>query len=96
MEFNAPVSRVLTSVIDASGGAKLAASDAVTSRQQNSRHTLTIANTGDATVYIGGSDVSADNGIPLAAGEKITIPVMTTNGDQVYVNGGSVTIAEWF
>jgi hypothetical protein len=96
MEFNAPVSRVVTSVVDASGGAKVAASDAVNSRQQNSRHTLTIANTGNSTVYFGGSDVSAENGIPLAAGEKITIPVMTTNADQIYVTGGSVTIAEWF
>ncbi len=96
MEFNAPVSRVRTAVIDASGGATLLAGEAVASCKENSRHTLTVANKGDATVYIGGSDVTADNGIPLAAGEKMTIPVMTTNYDQVYACGGSVVIAEWF
>ena len=96
MEFNAPVSRVTTCVVDASGGATLLASEEVKARQMNSRHTLTVANTGDATVYIGGKDVTAEDGLPLAAGEKITIPVMTTNADQIYAIGGSVTIAEWF
>lgn len=96
MEFNSAVSRVRTCVIDAAGGATLLAGVEVASRKENSRHTLTIANAGSGTVYIGGSDVTADNGIPLAAGEKITIPVMTTNHDQVYATGGSVVIAEWF
>ena len=96
MEFNRPVSRVLVSKVSASGSAAIAASEAVISRQECARHTLTIVNSGSGTVYIGDKDVSSDNGIPLANGEKITIPVVTTTYDQVYVVGGDVTIAEWF
>lgn len=92
--FNRPVSRVKTSVLDATS-AVAAASDSVLARQENGRHTVSITAKG-GTVYIGGADVSAENGMPVEDGATVTIPVESTTTDNLYVVGGSVILTEYF
>lgn len=48
------------------------------------------------TVYLGGEDVSASNGIPLASGSNRLIPVNNGGAAQIYLAGsGSVILAEY-
>ena len=92
--FNRPVSMVKTTKLTATN-ATLAASPAVVARQLGGRHTISLAASG-STVYVGGSDVTKDNGLPLEAGQVLTIPVSTDRVDQIYVIGGTVILTEWF
>lgn len=34
---------------------------------------LVVANVGAATIYVGGSDVTTSNGVPIAAGASLTV-----------------------
>lgn len=92
--FNHPVNRVKTTVLKAST-AVVAASEAVISKLDGGRHTITIAPK-SGTIYVGGADVSSANGLPIAAGASLTIPVSRDRVDQVYVVGGDVILTEWF
>lgn len=62
------------------------------------RHTVEIANTGTADVYIGGSDVTTNTGIPIKAGTSKIIPVSHYSSiDNLYIVGsGKVVIGEYF
>jgi hypothetical protein len=92
--FNRPVSMVKTTKLNATNATK-AVSPEVMAKQLNGRHTISLAASG-STVYVGGADVTKDNGMPLAAGQVLTIPVASDRTDQVYVIGGTVILTEWF
>ncbi len=92
--FNRPVSMVKTTKLTATN-ATLAASPEVMGKQYSGRHTISLAASG-STVYIGGADVTKDNGLPLAAGQIMTIPVSSDRTDQIYVVGGTVILTEYF
>ena len=64
------------------------------SRLKSGRHAVEIINNGEATVYIGGKLVTADDGLPVAAGTSKFIPVFPQT--KLYVTGGSVTLVEYF
>lgn len=51
--------------------------------------TFIFVNNGASAIYFGGSDVSSTNGLPLAAGQSLSIPC----GGALYaVSGGSVNL----
>lgn len=92
--FNRPVSMVKTTKLTATN-TTLAASPEVMSKQLSGRHTISITASG-STVYVGGANVSKDNGMPVASNATVTIPVASDRADQVYVVGGTVILTEWF
>lgn len=92
--FHYPVTYIKTTTLSASK-AVVAASEAVKSKQINGRHAITIAPK-SGTIYIGGPEVSSTNGLPIATGTTMTIPVSKDRSDQVYVVGGDVILTEWF
>jgi len=89
--FKKYVSFCKTTVLD---GAGVAASPAVLSHLMLGRHAVTIT-AGSSAVYIGDENVTGTNGIKLAAGESMTIPVDSQRADQVYVTGACI-LTEWF
>lgn len=92
--FNRPVSMVKSTKLTASA-ATLAASPEVLAKQMTGRHTISLA-ASSGTVYVGGPNVTSADGLPLPAGQILTIPVSSDRVDQVYVVGGSVILTEWF
>lgn len=53
------------------------------------RRALVIHNNGSVAAYIGGSDVTAANGLPLAAAEKIAIDIQGNSNVAIYAITGS-------
>jgi hypothetical protein len=49
---------------------------------RQSGQTIAITNEGDGTAYLGGPDVTEENGWPLAEGEKIALDL--TRSDELY------------
>lgn len=94
MSFKEPI-RYTTSVVLNATTAVPAASEAVLSRKLKARTAVGISALG-STVYIGGADVTTASGMPIAAGEKIIIPVVSDRQDNVYVVGGQCIITEFF
>lgn len=92
--WNRPVTHAKNTVLNATT-AVVAASPEVLAKQYSGRHTVTITAKG-STVYVGGKDVTKDNGMPIASGESFTIPVASDRCDNIYVVGGSVILTEWF
>lgn len=89
--FNRPVVATITTKLSGSG---IAVSPVVKSRKRTGRHTIAITAVG-GTAYIGGADVSADNGQPIAENTTYTIPVDTTRTDNVYYSG-DIILTEFF
>lgn len=93
------VGSVTTTVLALPAGiATIAASDTFKSRQRTGRHTVEIVNNGDAPVYLGGSDVTAANGVPIEKGTSRIIPVNGAAADSLYLFSAadaSVIIAEY-
>ena len=94
MSFKEPIRYTTSVALDASSAVP-AASEAVTSRKHRARASVGITAL-DSTIYIGGPDVSSSNGMPLKAGDKIIIPVVSDRDDNVYVVGGQCIITEFF
>ncbi len=92
--FLKPVKDVLTCTVNGASSATLLASVDVASGLRSGRHAIEVINGGDAPVYVGGSNVTALNGMPVAAGESKLLPVYSNT--KLYVNGGSVTLVEYF
>lgn len=91
------VGQMLTSSLAVSSTPTLIASAGVRDGSRCGRHTIEIANTGTADVYIGGSDVTTKTGIPIKAGESKIIPVNQTSADNLYIVGsGTVVLGEYF
>lgn len=93
MLFNRPVTEMLTTAINAEN-AQPAASNGVLGRLRVGRHTITITAKANG-VSIGGPDLTATNGRPVANGESVTIPVDSDEVAPVYVIG-SVALTEYF
>lgn len=91
-----PVSKVKSTKISATSTRKVAASADVLSKLVLGRHAITIINNGENVIYVGGSDVTTTNGMPLAVGETATIPVDSDAVDAIYVVGGAAYILEYF
>lgn len=81
------VTRTVTKKVDASSAIPAVADDT-----QSGRHTVWIYALDD--VYVGGVDVSAENGIKIPAGNNAVFPV--NNRKALYVVGGSCVIADFF
>ena len=93
--FLKPVKDILACTVDGTSAATLLASVDVASGLRSGRHAVEVINSGDAPVYVGGSDeVTAQNGMPVAAGESKLLPVYPNT--KLYVTGGSVTLVEYF
>ena len=91
------VGQMLTTTLAVSSTPTPIASESVLDGGRCGRHTVEIANTGTADVYIGGSDVTAKTGIPIKAGESKVIPVNQTSVDNLYIVGsGTVILGEYF
>lgn len=57
------------------------------------RRALVVHNNGSSTIYIGTSNVTASNGMPLLAGEKIAFDVVGTPNVTVYaISSSSVDV----
>lgn len=94
MSFKEPIRYTTSVALDASSAVP-AASDAVLSRKLKARASVGITAVG-STIYIGGPDVNSSNGMPIAAGDSIVIPVVSDRADNVYVVGGQCIITEFF
>lgn len=81
------VTRTVTKKVDASS-----AVPAIADETCNGRHTVWIYALDD--VYIGGKDVTSDNGVKVSAGSHAIFPV--NNRNAIYVVGGSCVIADFF
>lgn len=88
-----PVSFVISTALTAET-ATLAASNGVINESRAGRHGITITATA-ANTYIGGSDVTSENGTPLANGTSITLPMEPGNDGQIYFIG-SIKLLEYF
>lgn len=89
-----PVSDVKTTVLDASA-VTLAASPEVIARQRTGRHSIGIT-AGESVIYLGGKNVTAENGMAIPAGTTITMPVSNTSMESLYVVGGNCVLTEFF
>lgn len=89
MDIRQPVQKILASTINGSTATLLASG-----RLSTGRHTIEIVNDGTETVYIGGSDVTESNGMPIKGGTSRVLPVYSNT--ELYVTGGSVTLIEYF
>ena len=87
---------VRTEKLTLGGSAVPAASEYTKTHQFSGRIALEVNNVeGGGTVYVGGADVTEENGVPVKAGEYRVFPVQPTG--TVYVTGsGEVRIAEYF
>lgn len=91
------VGQLLTTMLAVSSTPTPLASAGVLDGSRCGRHTVEIANTGTADVYIGGSDVTTKTGIPVKAGESKLMPVNHTSVDNLYIVGsGTVILGEYF
>lgn len=91
------VGQLLTTTLAVSSTPTPLASTLVLNGSRCGRHTVEIANTGTADVYIGDSDVTTKTGIPIKAGESKLIPVNQTSVDNLYIVGsGTVILGEYF
>lgn len=72
MLFNRPVNYIVSTAMTAETKAVLA-SGGVIDGTRRGRHTITVSATADT--YIGGEDLTSDNGLKVAAGETFTMPV---------------------
>lgn len=70
-----PISQAFNSTLSVSDTPVLLASKQVLSNLYSGRHTVEVFNNGASQVFIGGSDVTVDNGIPLGAGAVRAFPV---------------------
>lgn len=77
-------------------GSGVLASPRVISKQKRGRHGITIVGTGSG-IYIGAEDGfdTSTEGLFLAEGQKLTIPVDTLTPDVLYYNGTG-TLMEYF
>lgn len=95
------IASIQSSSLTVSSTAKPLASDKVLARQLGSRCGVTVINNTSGKIYVGGKDVSAANGIPVAVGETLTIPVNSSstsnkNNGIFVIGSGSVGLAEYF
>lgn len=77
---------------------KIASVDVV-SKKRTGRVAIEIANTSSDKVYIGGSGVTKDNGLPIIAGGSKIIPVNLSALDNLHIvsaSAASVIIAEYY
>ena len=88
--FVQPFSSIKTKAADATAKATIAATD--TTIGGKSRSAVEVYAVSD--LFVGGSDVTADNGIPLKTGESKVFPVF--NYDSVYIIGGKAIIADYY
>lgn len=94
VEISTPVNDVLVTKIAATGGAKPLGSQDVISGKRRGRHTITVTAI-DAPAYIGGKNVTAALGVPVAAGETATLKITSSAADRLYVLG-TVMLGEYF
>lgn len=93
------VGQLHTTKLSLTTTAQLLASDKVISRQLLGRHAVEINNTGAGIVYIGGSTVTSDTGLPIAAGASKIIPVNDDSSKNLYIVAGAaqdIILAEYF
>jgi hypothetical protein len=86
--FLQSITKTVTKALDASTAIPAVADESVSGR----RHAVGIYATAD--VYVGGSDVTADTGIKIPAGESKVFPV--NNSRALYVVGGTCVVADFF
>ena len=68
-------------------------------KKRTGRIAIEIANTSNAKIYIGGSDLTVNNGLPLASGERKIIPInyLAVNGLFVTASADtSIILAEYY
>lgn len=93
------VGQIRTTKLSLTTTAQILASDAVVSRQLVGRHTVEVSNTGAGIIYIGSSDVTSDNGLPIAAGASKIIPVNEDSTKNIYIVAAAaqnIILAEYF
>ena len=91
--------RLVAHTLPVSAEPRLLASDAVLDGTSRGRCAIELINTSSAPVYVGSDDVSAERGLPIAAGEKRFFPVTLGSKSALYIAADSdsaVTIAEYF
>lgn len=89
-----PIGKIKVSKIDAATAQPLASKDVLQGLSSGRVGVVVMA--GDADVYIGDDKVTSDTGLQIKAGEKFEIAVNDYAKNNIYVIGGSVTIAEYF
>lgn len=94
-----PFTRLTATTLDVSTTPRPAASQSVIDGLSRGRCGIEVVNTSSATVYIGASDVSAQTGLPIEAGEKRYFPVTLGARQALYIAAdaaASVVLAEYF
>lgn len=94
-----PFTRLVVTTLDVSAEPRPLASPAVIDGLARGRNGIEIVNTSSAPVYLGADDVSAENGLPLAAGESRYFPVTRSSAKSLYIaseDDAAVTLAEYF
>lgn len=89
------ISSIKTSKLEATTATPLASKE-VLQGLRSGRVGVVVANNGESDVFIGDENVSADNGLPIKAGEKMELSVSDSAKDNIYIVGGTVTIAEYY
>lgn len=91
MCFNRTVGKIVTENVTPSGATPAATKHTLSNNVD--RIAVEIQAKG-GTAYVGGSDVTSDNGIAIKDGESRIFPVNSAYA--VYVTGATVTIADYY
>jgi hypothetical protein len=97
MIINDTLGDMITTSFTSTTTPQILASVACIERSRTGRIAVVVSNTGSGTVYVGGSTVTTDNGLPIKAGEHLVFSCNENSAKNIYIVGaGTVILAECF